>query len=39
VVFGGLVWFTVGSVPREQGKLPALFPSPTSDAEGTTVRP
>jgi hypothetical protein len=39
VVFGCLVWFTVGSVPREQGKLTTLFPTPTSDPVETADQP
>ena len=39
VVFGALVWLTVGAVPREQGKLTALFPTPTEDARQNTDRP
>lgn len=39
VVFGALVWLTVGAVPREQGKLTALFPTPTGDARQNTDRP
>jgi hypothetical protein len=38
VVYGGLVGFTVGSVPREQRKLPALFPTPSSEAESPAER-
>jgi hypothetical protein len=36
VVFGALVWLTVGSVPREQGKLITLFPTPGTDAADAT---
>ncbi len=36
VVFGALSWLTVGAVPREQRKLPSLFPtSHAGSAEGT----
>lgn len=39
VVFGALVWLTVGSVPREQRKLTTLFPTPTGDPTQAGPRP
>jgi hypothetical protein len=32
VVFGALVGLTTGSAPREQRRLPVLFPSPATEA-------
>ena len=41
VVFGALVWLTVGSAPREQQKLASLFPTPPGgeSAKGTGDQP
>ncbi|MDQ2674699.1 MAG: hypothetical protein M3Y40_08575 [Chloroflexota bacterium] len=34
IVFGALVWLTVGSLPREQAELTTLFPTQADPAEG-----
>jgi hypothetical protein len=40
VVFGALVWLTVGSVPREQRKITSLFPTPPDESpEGGSDQP